>query len=34
MCRLSFMKPIVMTKKENEDFKNSAECWICKKAYE
>ena len=23
-----------MTKKDHEDFKNSNECWICKKACE
>ena len=23
-----------MTKNDHEDFKDSAKCWICKKAYE
>ena len=29
-----FNKPLVMTEKDQENFKNSTECWICKKAYE
>ena len=28
-----FNKEIVMTKKDNEDFKNSARCWICDNDY-
>ena len=24
-----FNKELVMTKKDNEDFKNSTKCWIC-----
>ena len=28
-----FNKEIVMTKKDNEDFKNSAICWICDNDY-
>ena len=27
-------KPLVMTKKDHECFKNSTKCWICKKASE
>ena len=29
-----FNKYVAMNKKDNEDFKNSIRCWICKKAYE
>ena len=29
-----FGKPLVMTEKDNEDFNNSTELWICKRAYE
>ena len=25
-----FNKPLIMTKKYNEDFEISAKCWICK----
>ena len=28
-----FNKPLVMTKKDHEDFRDSAKPWICKKAY-
>ena len=28
-----FNKEIVMTKENNEDFKNSAKCWICDNDY-
>ena len=28
-----FNKKIVMTKEENEDFKNCAKCWICNNEY-
>ena len=28
-----FTKKLVMTKKENEDFKNSTKCWICDNDY-
>ena len=26
-------KELMITKKDNEDFKNSNNCWICEKAY-
>ena len=29
-----FNKSLVMSEKDYEDFKNSAKCWISKKAYE
>ena len=28
-----FNKEIVMTKEDNEDFENSAKCWICNNDY-
>ena len=28
-----FNKELVMTKKDNEDYKNSAKCWICDHDY-
>ena len=28
-----FKKELVMTRKNNEDFKNSSECWICDNDY-
>ena len=28
-----FNKELVITKKDNEDFENSIECWICDKDY-
>ena len=28
-----FNKELVMTKKDNEDFKNSSKCWICDNTY-
>ena len=28
-----FNKELVMTIKDNENFKNSAECWICENDY-
>ena len=28
-----FNKELVMTKKDNEDFKNSTKCWICNNDY-
>ena len=28
-----FNKELVMTKKDNEDFKNSTKCWICNDNY-
>ena len=28
-----FNKELVMTKKDNEDFKNSNKCWICANTY-
>ena len=28
-----FNKELVMTSKNNEDFKNSSECWICDNGY-
>ena len=28
-----FNKELVMTSKDNENFKNSAECWICENDY-
>ena len=28
-----FNKALVMTKKDNEDFKNSTKCWICDHDY-
>ena len=28
-----FNKQLAMTKKDNEDFKNSAKCWICDDDY-
>ena len=33
VMRKHFNKEIVMTKKDNEDFKNSARCWICDNDY-
>ena len=29
-----FNKPLVMTRKDHEDFKSSTKCQICKKAFE
>ena len=29
-----FNEPLVMTKKDHDDLKNFAKCWICKKPYE
>ena len=34
VIKTKFHITLVMTKKEQEDFKNSAKCWICKKTYE
>ena len=28
-----FNKELVITKKDNEDFKNSTKCWICDNGY-
>ena len=28
-----FNKELVMTKEDNEDFKNSTKCWICDNDY-
>ena len=28
-----FIKDLVITKKNNEDFKKSSKCWICNNAY-
>ena len=28
-----FKKELVMTKEDNEDFKNSTKCWICDNDY-
>ena len=28
-----FNKELVITKEDNEDFKNSAKCWICDNYY-
>ena len=28
-----FNKELVMTRKDNEDFKNSPKCWICDNTY-
>ena len=28
-----FSKELVITKKDNEDFKNSTKCWICDNGY-
>ena len=29
-----FNKPLVIAEIDHEDFTNSSECWICKKAFE
>ena len=28
-----FNKKLVMTKEDNEDFKNSTKCWVCDNGY-
>ena len=33
MMQKHFHKELVMTKKDNEDFKNSTKCWICDHIY-
>ena len=29
-----FIEPLVMTKKDHEDCRNSVKCWICKRVHE
>ena len=33
VIRKHFNKELVMTKEDNEDFKNSTKCWICDNDY-
>ena len=33
VIKKQFNKELVMTRKDNEDFKNSAKCWICDNTY-
>ena len=33
MIKKHFNKEFVMTKEDNEDFENSAKCWICDNDY-
>ena len=34
MIKKHFNKELLMTKNNNEDFKNSTKCWICNYAYD
>ena len=33
VAKKHFNKELVMTKKDNVDFKNSTKCWICDNVY-
>ena len=33
VMKKDFNKELVMTKTDNEDFKNSTKCWICDNSY-
>ena len=33
VIKKQFNKELMMTRKDNEDFKNSTKCWICDNTY-